>query len=59
MTLQMFSAGRLVRTVSTAAPTASALPDVVFVNTIAGLAQRLLPAASFKTGAPRILNRAW
>ena len=43
VTLELFHAGKLVESASTAAPAAGAFPAAVFIHTVADLARRLLP----------------
>jgi len=50
LTLRLFSAGRLIRTVSSGAPPVTAFPDMVFLDSIAGLGQRLLPLDDRRKG---------
>jgi len=46
LTMELFRAGKLVKSVSAASPEPGAFPDAVFIHSIADLTRRLLPPAA-------------
>ncbi len=49
ITMELFRAGKLVRSVSAASPEPGAFPEAVFIHSVADLTRRLLPPAALNT----------
>ena len=52
ITMELFRAGQLVKSVSTASPEPGAFPDAVFIHSIADLTRQLLPPAALNVTPP-------
>ncbi len=56
ITMELFRAGKLVKSVSTASPEPGAFPEAVFIHSIADLTQRLLPPVALNVAPPVLSN---